>query len=508
MWGALKKLNSSQSGATLVYISVTLAALIGFIGLAIDFSRHHVTSQQVQAASDAAALAAATQLDRKSDAIDRALAAAKDAPIVGNTQRFGGNAVNSEVMISEVNFIHGDDLPPSDDTPIDPADFLPIETAEERAASSLEAEYAIVQTSAVNHENFFIPFVGASRNSDITADSVATQTSAICRTTPFFICNPDETTTHKNFDIDNWKKKQIKVIASASTPDAWGPGNFGFLNIPDSEISENGNEGAKSLAEKIASVDGVDQCFSTQVETKTGAMASLRSAINVRFDIFENPFFQDGNGATAPNKLDQYAPAPNVTKGRVFTACATETLPVPSAAMGLPRDQNIVDSVDGSVRLGNGSWNCPAYWAANHGGTAPTGCDATYSASSLSRWDIYLMETDPTHPDYVGLPQGITTDGSPSPESGAPVCHDAASDPSSLNLRRRNVTFAIVNCIENEIKGSSTDVNTIAFVEAFLTEPVPDSGGGVEFDIYMEVIDIIEIGQANGVLKEYVEIVR
>ena len=90
MWGASEKLNNSKDGATLVYVSLTIAVIFGFIGLAIDFSRHHVSTTQAQAAADAAAIAAASQLDGQPGAIARATDAASDAvnKLVGNTQTF------------------------------------------------------------------------------------------------------------------------------------------------------------------------------------------------------------------------------------------------------------------------------------------------------------------------------------------------------------------------------------------------------------------------------------
>ena len=55
-------------------------------------------------------------------------------------------------------------------------------------------------------------------------------------------------------------------------------------------------------------------------------------------------------------------------------------------------------------------------------------------------------------------------------------------------------------------KAAMGDVPAEAVVKAFLTEPA--IGNGSDISVYLEVIDVVEAGDADGVLKEFVEILR
>src|SRR5688572_23168740 len=77
-----------SEGMALIYVTVIAAVLMGFVGLVIDGSRLFITNTQAQSAADAAALAAASQLDGLPDSITRATNAAQATPLVQNTHSF------------------------------------------------------------------------------------------------------------------------------------------------------------------------------------------------------------------------------------------------------------------------------------------------------------------------------------------------------------------------------------------------------------------------------------
>ena len=90
------------------------------------------------------------------------------------------------------------------------------------------------------------------------AVAVAGFTSAVCKFTPLFMCNPFESTDDslayftEQFD-STAEKRRIIALVKAGSGASYTPGNFGFL---ESELGP----GAKSLAESLASVEPA-ACF-------------------------------------------------------------------------------------------------------------------------------------------------------------------------------------------------------------------------------------------------------
>lgn len=66
-----------QQGAYLAMMAVLIVVLIGIAALVLDLGRVLTLRADMQAAADAAALAAAVELDGKPGAIDRARSAAR-----------------------------------------------------------------------------------------------------------------------------------------------------------------------------------------------------------------------------------------------------------------------------------------------------------------------------------------------------------------------------------------------------------------------------------------------
>jgi hypothetical protein len=60
-------------------------------------------------------------------------------------------------------------------------------------------------------------------------------------------------------------------------------------------------------------------------------------------------------------------------------------------------------------------------------------------------------------------------------------------------LDRRKLSVAVVNCIANGVKGSTTDIPVLDWIDVFLVQPSLDRGSGSTQvtnagDIYVEVI--------------------
>lgn len=373
-----------QRGSAMVYVTVIIAVLIGLVGMAIDFSRYYNSHSEAQSAADAAALAAASQLDGSTTAITRATNAAMTTPLVSNSQTFAtGVDSGGTVAITGIRFLS--DLPVSDADPIAAA----FETTDPLAANFVE-----VTTESLVHDNLFLIAVGADASGTLSASAVAGMTSVICDITPLMICNPAEADPPDGlgigaaFDPAVWKGRQI--IAKQTGPNStWAPGTFGLLDVPAA------GQGAKEVAEMLASLVPPSQCYATDVDIRPGSVASVRTSFNTRFDIYENPHF---GGGSSSDPL--FRPARNVTKGRIPSVgqtdpCSSADEPGPPVATGLGRDTNIVNALNGphsGPRFGNGEWDCAEYWSINHpADLAPAGCDVP-ALNNLSRHDVYTYE--------------------------------------------------------------------------------------------------------------------
>jgi hypothetical protein len=291
------------------------------------------------------------------------------------------------------------------------------------------------------------------------------------------------------------------------------PGNFGFLSV-------DGTSSANAIREFFAG-NYVPACYeASDVDTAPGGKVSIRTGINIRFDIYDAPF---------KKAADLYTPAYNVRKGYTGSECSQELLdpPVPEEVMGfLP---NGALSSDGSMAppgsgvpgaaIGSGDWPLVEYWKVNHGVDYTSSPETLYDlignsmpgalapgAQMPSRYDVYRYEISQTIADPVN--NNLVGDVSIGGETGAPVCSAsqsgalAPSDPLlDVTAKDRRVLFAaVIDCLDNPFNGATTiPVNT--FVSVFLTNPM-EKQGSADGTIDVEIIDITG-NSGNGSLDAF-----
>jgi hypothetical protein len=457
-------------------VTVILGVMFGFAALAVDFSRLGTTHTQARSAAEAAALAAASQLDGTADAITRATNAAMSTPLVQNEQNLAQSP--GTVTISSLRFLNG--LPAgTPNLPGNPAELDPYVTTD-----PLEARFVEATTETLTQSNFFASAIGGGTTTTTSATAVAGFTQVVCQRTPLAVCNPAEANTiGAPFDIAQWKGKQ--VLAKASGPSSsWVPGDFGLVDI-------DGLQGTPAIADALAATEP-DVCIRAIVDLKPGQTEGARQAFNTRFDMYENPFF-GGN----ERNMDRYRPARNVTKGLVRdtgNACNYLTPEPAAASKALPRDSNLT----GTERFGNGTWDCLSYWQVMHPGVSePSGCTNASTPASMTRFQLYRHEIDnPPLPDHSGA--------TPVGERSAPLCSTVTPSDSP---DRRMLVFAVINCIEHgPISGNSAGpIPVEAFVKAFMTEP---TGDPPNVDTYLEIVDVLRPGADDGILHDIVQLYR
>ena len=524
----------SNDGAVAPMIAISLFALIAAGGLAFDYARMASLDTELQDAADQAALAGASQLDQTNGSMQRAIAAAQsmlvNRTIMANDSNASGTAVTvlpAVVFYKTKTDAENDTNGFTDTTKFVDARFLRI------VVSSRRANFA------------FTPIVGALTSGDISAQAVAGLGQTICKVPPVMICNPQETSTTTTFSLSGLVGAGLKLVSVGNGNGSWAPGNFGYLD------NGAGVNGAPGLRQALGWGTPPGDCLAqTGVNTQPGATVTVTDAVNTRFDIYDSnqscptpgscpasidsvkdvkrPANASGNNACALHNQGWQLDTSGVSYygadyPRSNAALATTVTP---SAMGHPRD--ICHSVDSSVSgactgpIGNGTWDRDAYFRTNYvrtvaadgfaAGTSWTGGSATTVGSwqyytglpaTAKRYDVYSWEI--AH--YGNLIGGVTVlnpnpagaSGSTLVGYGLPVCspiqgYGTGQIPGGTVTDRRKISVAVVNCLENSVNGSSTNVPVKTWLDVFLVEPSLNRTRTNAGDVYVEIIREVNAG--------------
>lgn len=490
-----RRLARDEGGAALIYVSIALTVFMGFAALVIDGSRLFTLDTELQSAADAIAIAGAAELDGSAGAIGRAETAM--ASLVQNNQTFGTGA--AAVTDYEARFLSA--LPASDADPItDDLVLDPLDAASDLAARFVEVR--MIGSDRREVDSMFATAIGGDDTAAAGATAVAGFSSAVCKFTPLFICNPFEAEDPSlaNF-IEQFdtvaERRRIIALKKSGAGASYTPGNFGFLE-------SNLGPGAKTLGESLAATDpGV--CFRQDgVETKTGSTNSVHKAINVRFDLYANGI--PGSWKSSA----EYRPAKNVTKGYLPTGggASSNLCNVdldPANAMGFPTDS----SIDPDTRMGNGNWDFEAYWDMNHGdrngvydATADGNTTGWDNSNLPTRYQVYRWEIDNDE-----IPDQSAAGG----EIGDTEVDSCSSAAISDDPDRRIIYAAVLNCTAAGLVGGSGDsVPVLTFLKMFMTQPMTKIPGAVDEDntLFVEMVDIVKPGVDDEVAHDIVQLYR
>ena len=480
---------SDEAGALLVFWAMALAVILGIVALSFDFGRIAATQSELQAYADQVALAAAGELDGRSDSITRATNAA--ANLIADTQAFG-NGPQALAGGADYTIDFHDTLPTTDITAL-PSVPNPNQPPPE------DAIYARVvmtpKSVAFSFGAAFYALTGNTpANNSVGATAVAGFTQYACDITPMMFCIPSP-----SFDAsDPATIGDMIRLRSGGQGAAWGPGNFGFLEPSTLALDSTGNcAGAGGTGPMLRCVLGavgsITQCFAQRgVNTEPGQKVGItNAALNTRFGMWTGAMNNQMNNPV-------FAPAPNVIKGLETSggnSCNWNNPQQTADTLAIPRD----DCFPGCAPYGDGNWSAgrTAYVNTNYGGADP-------HSSAQTRYQYYLSEiaaaggAGSSAPILAGLS-----------ETGRPMC-SPHQDP---DPERRVIIAAGVDCTANPISGSATGVPVHQFVKMFITEPVVDNGGSVSsLDIYAEIIGSAGgnggSGGSAGIIHDVVQLYR
>ncbi len=284
----------------------------------------------------------------------------------------------------------------------------------------------------------------------------------VCDFTPMFICNPystpgmtyDQATAALQDAVADpaMRRRQIEMRRGGGGDGQYSPGNYGFLDNPTL-----GN-GANALRDAIA-MESPSACFKQSgVDTKPGFVASVRDAVNVRFDLYEHSMSSAKND---PNMR----PAMNVRKGYLQASgaacsaapCHTNSvIPVslrPWVCRGIIAFASTCPYMGG--RMGDGDLGFRQLLDSEphlaHRGRAAdnrrvNGAPAS-NTNLPSRYEVYLYEIAQRRRRSSTNPSGQAA--SVSPGQGRKRGLPSASPTASTDPDRRTFFAAIVNCDAN-----------------------------------------------------------
>ena len=472
---------ADQGGAVGPLYAIALFGLIGMAGVSFDYSRLMAMDSELQNAADQAALAAATQLNGQTDAMNVAMDSANAAFATAasdfvNETRFSNvddDGDGNARPITQLTFSFWEDYDYAADEPVGLLD----------PASDDGEDARFVQVTVNGREVFYAltPVVGAISSGDITASAMATLEQATCDVVPMMFCAPNPDFGKDDSDIG--KGMRLHMLPNAT--DAFTPGNFGFLDIDyDTQGNPNRRLGLNTQG-------GV--CVSGVVDSDPGDRAAEVPPFNTRFDRYEN----SANGLRCGANGD-FCAAQNVRKDYVqkqsFTNKPTSTWPCSATPSnndpwvnkpegGFPKESCIAA---GTCNFGDGvtaaDWT--PYMNRNHGGASAATVPSETGVAT--RWEMYQWERDDGHMSAVKVATDPPTQRRNGNWDGVNYCSyptpraaNAFTPNPDLNQKdRRVLTVAAVDC--TGLNGREP-VKILRWVDIFLVDSANTNGSDKEF---------------------------
>ncbi len=230
----LDRFRAANEGAVAPLVAVALFGLIGAAGVAFDYSRLVTLDTELQNAADQAALAAASQLNGKTNATRYAQEAATN--LVANATRMANDGATPLITVASVTFY------------ADKAKTTVITRDDTSSTDDANAHFVEVTVGSRSAFYALTPVVGAFSSGPINAAALAGLGSAVCKVPPVMMCNPKEATGDPDFTTADYVGKGILLIGDGS----YAPGNFGFL--------ATGGNGADDLKAALGLVNVPGDC--------------------------------------------------------------------------------------------------------------------------------------------------------------------------------------------------------------------------------------------------------
>lgn len=257
----------AQRGAVLPMVALSLAVLLGFVGLVIDVGGMFVAKTELQSATDSCALAASQELDGAADALTRATSAGMTA---GNFNKVRYQRASAAIVAGDIVF--SDALNGSYSKA-----FAPV----------ANAAYAKCTHASSGMANYLIQLAGAPATNSVSAVAVAMRSHAQS-TCPMPIgVRQRGTATAPNygFTVGEWVTMLYNPTKNVTS-------EIGWYNL----------DGSTNAAETKNEVAGNGYCGSKVGDSvgTPGAKVSVDDEWNARFGIYKN----NGDPSTSSMRPD------------------------------------------------------------------------------------------------------------------------------------------------------------------------------------------------------------
>ncbi|WP_444633624.1 pilus assembly protein TadG-related protein [Cupriavidus oxalaticus] len=255
-----------QRGAIAIVVGLSMAVLIGFVGLALDLGKLYVAKSELQNSADACALAAARDVTGATP-----LAISEAAGITAGRRNLAMFQKEEVALTADSSVTYSDSLdhPFMDKNSV----IYPLK----------DIRYVQCFTSRAGISNWFIEILNVLPGIDIgpqTVSSTAVATTGSAQTAcaiPIMACDPSKLSPASSYTPGQWLLGKL----DADDPKTYGGGNFGWANLTPK------NNGTPDLAKQLV---GSGQCSLPALGTEIGTAGnkvSLSDAWNSRFGIVQ-----------------------------------------------------------------------------------------------------------------------------------------------------------------------------------------------------------------------------
>ncbi len=500
----LRSFARDEGGAISSLYAVGILVLVAMAGIGFDYGRLMTLNSELQNAADQAALAAATQLDGRDDAMTRARSAATNAFATATSSYVNQTRIANDGSgrpITNLTFQFYDSYSSGGDT-----------LGTELTDDTKGAQAQVVQVTVNARKVFYAltPLIGAFNSGNVIGKATAILQQATCNVTPMFFCVPHDANGNNILDFPRPSDvgKELKLHLRNNASEAFTPGNFGFLNVPWGTPPQQNRQLGLNTAAAGCFVSTPDQ------QTSPGSVTPEGNSLNTRVDIYNSPVkTSDCNTSTG-----DYCPSENVTKDWVNVQTFNNSQTANPGCSSTPSNTwSRYNQVSGltnpgypddstfSGPLGDGNWSPSTWLANNHPTKQLSNIPDSDGNGSISRYEAFLWELgDKTN--LLQSPRAIS--GGPAPTqgkngkwSGTLYCAypqpanlpQAPAFPASTSQKDRRILTAGAVACENGYPNGSAPVQILRWVDLFLVRPV---NTGSETDFNTEVIGGAR--QANG----------
>lgn len=304
---ATRKFWADTAGIVTVQMVMFTVLLFGGVGLMMDFGRAYSAHSQMQGFIDQVALAAAEQLDGKSDSITRATSAAM---AVSKSSAF---TQQGAFQLHELIFMK--DAPTAGN-----GDYSPSQAATHATTVPELARYVLARAVSSSVSAKLLNFGSDGGQTGITDIDIAASAVARSRTvscgglSPIVMCNPFEgsNTTSWQQQMEDGIGYRMKLTADIATPNK--PSNFiggsnalrmGLLKSPETLMevrntvctdtsmlpgmatTSKSTEMLKDIC-MLATVEAGLSCVNDQVAYKAASPEAITTGLDVVFDMYDD----------------------------------------------------------------------------------------------------------------------------------------------------------------------------------------------------------------------------